>query len=96
MALWIPPSQRNPAFIGHCNICGSEYASRVAYEHHVALCASQHAQELADLNAEVRAFTSEPDPEWGDYCRALKAEGCDPEVQYARGRRSNIRRASES
>lgn len=96
MELWLPPSQTRPGFIGHCNVCGSDFGSRPAYTLHVVKCAEAHGQELLELQADVRRFNAAPDPEWQDYNEGLKAQGLDPEIQYARGRRSNIRRASES
>lgn len=94
--LWLPPTQTNPDFVGSCFVCGSQFTSQHVYTLHVTKCADRHGQELADLHEDARRWNAPVDPEWQDYNAALKAAGIDPDTQYSRGRRSNIRRASES
>lgn len=96
MELWLPPSMTRPQFVGSCAICGSDFTSRPKYERHMAQCADHYAQELVELRAEQRKWDADPDPEWAAYNRQLAADGVDVMSQYARGRRTNIRRASES
>lgn len=94
--LWIPPSQTNPDFVGGCHICGSQFTRKFLYEQHVVKCADEYGQELQDLHGDMRKWNEPVDPEWMAYNTALKAAGISPDEQYNRGRRSNIRRASES
>lgn len=83
-----------------CRICGEQIPVLDARSQvtHVQRCSEDFADELAALSPVRRLaeWNAVPDPEWESYNQSLKADGQDPEVQYARGRRSNIRRASES
>lgn len=94
--LWIPPSQTRPSFVGSCHICGEQFARQHTYMLHVTKCADRYGQELSELHSSLRTWNAPVDPEWQDYNTGLQAAGIDPDEQYNRGRRSNIRRASES
>lgn len=96
MSLWLPPSQTKPQFVGSCHICAAQFTKEHLYVLHVVKCADQYAQELSELHSSMRKWNEPVDPEWQAYNTSLERAGIDPDEQYARGRRSNIRRASES
>lgn len=85
-----------PKFI--CRICHTPFAQDEmhAFEHHVICCSNEHEAELMERSPRHSPFAEAPDPEWQAYNEGLVAQGLNPEVQYSRGRRSNIRRARES
>lgn len=93
--LWVPEAAR-PGFV--CRVCHAEFAKGdvSAYERHVVRCGEEHHDRLVAQTGELRRFNEPLDPEWEAYNAALRAAGIDPEEQYSRGRKSNIRRASES
>lgn len=64
---------------------------------HIERCYDDNAELLGDMSPVRRLsdWNEPPDPEWAKYNDDLRESGQDPEVQYARGRRSNVRRASE-
>ena len=94
-ALWVPETAR-PGFV--CRICGEEWArgDQAPFEKHLAACSEENHGRLVALNAEKQKFNQHVDPEWETYNAGLRAAGINPEIQYSRGRRSNIRRAAES
>lgn len=79
-----------------CRMCDAPFWTLPALESHVIKCSEDHASELAVAQAWWRDFYGTVDPEWEQYNESLRRQGLDPEVQYARGRKSDIRRASES
>lgn len=95
--IWTPPkADKEPKFF--CRVCRTSFITEAVYIRHV----TSHSDD--DI-AEIRARHKDPvdafygpgvDPEWAAYNEALERAGIDPETQYNRGRRSNIRRASES
>lgn len=96
--LWLPETARPPS-VFVCRICGEEIPllSMSDQTKHVQRCSEQYREALEELSPVRRLaeWNAVPDPEWEAYNNALKADGLNPEVQYNRGRRSNIRRASE-
>lgn len=95
--LWIPSSMNDESKPLVCRICGERFARDTQLLRHVESCWARIENQAREAVAEHKAeFDAIPDPEWRDYNETLKAGGQDPEVQYNRGRRSNIRRARES
>lgn len=98
MELWIPESAKDtqPArFI--CRICNDRFVVWRAFEQHVIKCSKVHENELHEFAAYHQKIAQDiPDPEWEAYNLGLRNQGIDPDVQFNRGRKSNIRRASES
>lgn len=94
--LWTPKSDDTPKFL--CRICKTGFLTTGAMERHVLGCADPDKLDeiRARRNAPKDRFYQPVDPEWDAYNRALERAGINPEVQYARGRKSGIRRASES
>lgn len=95
MDLWLPETAR-PGFV--CRICGESFlrGDQGPFERHLVKCSEEHHDELVGLNADLQRFNRPLDEEWESYNADLRSRGIDPEVQYSRSRRSNIRRASES
>lgn len=96
--LWLPESAQPRMFV--CRICGEEIPLTDArsQELHVVACSGEHQDVLSTLSPAARlGWWNDPvDPEWEAYNLAIRDAGRDPEEQYNRGRKSNIRRASES
>lgn len=97
MDLWIPSSARDtqPAKY-QCRICNGKFVEFRAFESHVITCSKVHENELADASAWHSEFHEHPDPEWHQYNEDLRQAGLDPNIQFSRNRKTNIRRASES
>jgi len=96
--IWVPESVApQPMFI--CRICGEQIPleSPRAQVDHVVRCSEEHQSQLEALSPVRRLaeWNTHLDPDWAAYNENLKASGQDPEVQFNRRRRSNIRRASE-
>lgn len=94
--IWTPPrADKEPQFF--CRVCRTSFITQKVFEQHVL---NHGDDELEELRARHRAqhdqFYGWVDPEWETYNAALRRAGINPEVQYSQGRRSNIRRASES
>lgn len=93
----VPVELAQPMFV--CRICHEQIPmeSPRAQVDHVARCAEEHRETLEALSPVRRlaAWNQPLDPEWEAHNQALKKDGQNPEVQFNRGRRSNIRRASE-
>lgn len=94
--LWVPPRvDKEPHFF--CRICKTQFITEKAMEHHVVKCGNDDTvAELRSQQARNQPFFAYVDPEWEAHNAALRAQGINPEVQYNRGRKSNIKRASES
>lgn len=93
--IWIPESAREtPKF--QCRICNDRFVELNSYERHVLKCSRAHETELAEAAEWHEWFHQAPDPEWETYNENYRRQGIDPNVQYSRNRRSNIRRARES
>ena len=95
--MWVPPrADKEPKFF--CRMCQTQFLTEAVMERHVLTCAEKNLEEIRARHRDpVDSFYGEGvDPEWEKYNRALERAGINPEVQYNRGRRSNIRRASES
>lgn len=77
-------------------MCNDRFTDLRALEAHVIKCSRVHENELADAAAWHTEFHEAPDPEWAAYNEDLRRQGIDPNVQFNRGRKSNIRKAGES
>lgn len=97
MDIWLPESSRDTKQVKfQCRICNHRFQTFRVYEDHVIRCSKEHENELHEYGAWYVETHREPDPEWADYNLGLIKQGIDPDVQFSRGRKTNIRRASES
>lgn len=94
--IWTPPrADKTPQFF--CRLCRTSFITEGAYTRHVV---NHPDDDIAEARARHKSaidgyYGEGPDPEWAAYNAALERAGIDPVEQYNRGRRSNIRRASE-
>ena len=81
-----------------CRVCDAAFGEDEMhqFEHHVIRCAEANEEALMAKAPSRNPIFAPLDPEWQQYNDKLRADGQNPEVQYNRGRRSGIRRASES
>lgn len=95
--IWLPSSATDTKKVRfQCRICNHKFQTFRVYEDHVVKCSRQHDAELHDYADWYTRTHQEPDPEWGAYNADLTNRGIDPDIQFSRGRKSNIRRARES